>query len=440
MEGTAAISPPLPDLHPGPDVPARVREAFVSTSAWVSFLAGALTAYTISVVGEMPVGEILLVAAAAWAVLCVVFNRAWPGPLLRRPGCRHLLAAQAVALVAYVVSDLYRHSAPRDMARGWARMVFLAIDVVAVAYLFGRSPRNFVIFLLGQCAGDFAHAIMPGPMFGDLWKFGVGAPLTCLVFLLAGRGGPKVAALAAFAIGAVHFRLDYRSYGGVCVLAGMLALLQACHPRFRVWLAPLALSVVAAALIVVYDRGREADRATRSEIERSAMVTAALEAVGESPLIGHGSWFSNSNVYENFMLIRHVAAKEARVGGFADPRRETDTMALHSQLLVALAEGGLFGGAFFLLFGAGLVRTLARLVFVQPWHALAPVATLVLLSALWNLLFSPFSGAHRVYIAVACGLILLLPRFDAPRFIPVAAGRNPMGYTPREMETQPDAP
>jgi len=44
---------------------------------------------------------------------------------------------------------------------------------------------------------------------------------------------------------------------------------------------------------------------------------------------------------------------------------------------------------------------------VQTWHRRALLEILVLLSALWNLLFSPFSGAHRVAIALACGLILL---------------------------------
>src|SRR5256885_8721320 len=44
----------------------------------------------------------------------------------------------------------------------------------------------------------------------------------------------------------------------------------------------------------------------------------------------------------------------------ASPHQTPDAMALHSQLLVALAEGGLFGGAFFLVFGAGLLRAIAR--------------------------------------------------------------------------------
>jgi hypothetical protein len=75
---------------------------------------------------------------------------------------------------------------------------------------------------------------------------------------------------------------------------------------------------------------------------------------------------------------------------------------------VAVAEGGLFGGAFFFVFGAGLLLTLFKLVFGEQWHRLAPLCTLLLFSALWDLFFSPFSGAQRVNIAMACGLVFLL--------------------------------
>src|SRR6185295_3107638 len=198
------------------------------------------------------------------------------------------------------------------------------------------------------------------------------------------------------------------SYGVLCVLAGIFTLLQSATPRFRLWLAPFFVAAAIAGIASVYEQTQRGDRTTRSDIERTAMVTAAVQAIEESPLIGHGSWFSNSDVYENFMLLRHEAAKRQRVGGFAHPHQRPDTMALHSQILVALAEGGLFGGTFFLLFGAGLCWALGYTIFVQPWHRLALLQTLLLLSALWSLLFSPFSGAHRVAIAMACGLILLL--------------------------------
>ncbi len=163
-------------------------------------------------------------------------------------------------------------------------------------------------------------------------------------------------------------------------------------------------------------------RATRSDVERSAMAIAALEAFEQSPLIGHGSWFSNTDVYDNFMVIRHAEAKQAHVGGFAGPNTDPGAMAVHSQILVALAEGGLFGGAFFFVFGAGLVWSLYAIIFLHRWHRFTPFCTLVLLSALWDLFCSPFSGMQRVSIAMVSGLILLV-QMDAVNPTPATLPR-----------------
>jgi hypothetical protein len=379
-----------------------------SVSGLLSFLASASTAFTVSLVGEMPVGEFVLIAAAAWALLCLVVNHAPPGRLFQSRYFWALVVAQVVALVAYVASDFYRHSAPRDMARGWGRMVFLAVDVVAVTYLFSCSRRNFVWFLIGHAVGALASTALNGAMFGDFWKFGIATPITYGVFLLAPLGGAVVTAVSVAGLGLLHLDLDYRSMGGICLVAAVLVLLLRLPSRFRWWIAPLGLALAIAGIFHVYEQNQHGSRATRSDIERMAMVTAAKEAFQQSPFIGHGSWFSNSDVYDNFMLIRHEAAKQARVGGFAGANKEPGDEALHSQILVALAEGGLFGGAFFFVYGAGLFWALAYTVLVRPWRRMAPAQLLTLLLALWNLFFSPFSGAHRVYIALAVGLVLML--------------------------------
>jgi hypothetical protein len=428
MNSPALDSPS--DLLPGArEANASIDEAppvsgWLSPSAWMSFLAGFLTVFTISFVGEMPVGELVLMAIAGWAAFCVVFNHTWPGPLLQNRFLWTLLTAQLVGLGGYVFSDLYRHSFPLDMARGWSRMVFLGIDIVAIAYLFGCARRNFVVFQLGQCIGAVTSALVLGPLFGDMWKFGIGYPLTYLIFFLAPFAGAFATVLASGAIGLVHFTLDFRSLGGLCLLVGMLAFLQIVPRQFRLWLAPLMMGAALAAVLWIYGQTQgDNTRATRSDVERSAMATAALEAFEQSPLIGHGSWFSNTDVYDNFMVIRHAEAKQAHVGGFDDPNKEPGAVAVHSQILVALAEGGLFGGAFFFVYGAGLVWTLYDLVFVRRWHRLAPFCTLVLLSALWDFFCSPFSGAQRVSIAMVSGLILLVQQ-DAINPAPATLSRS----------------
>lgn len=381
-------------------------------STLVAAAGGLLTAFTVSVVGEMPVGELVLLATAAWAALCAVVHHGAPGPLYRSRYLGVLLVGQLIALLAYVVADFHWASTPRDMARGWGRLVFLTVDLLAVAYLLGRSPRNFGWFLGGLFGGDLVNALLFGARFDDVWKFGYGIPLTYALLLLASVAGPFAVLLVAGGLGALHFALDFRSLGGLCLLLAAATALQMLPRWLRAWALPCCAVATLALAVLLFGQVRRGDelahRSSRSDVDRSAMLQAATEAFVTSPLIGHGSWFSRSEVYDNFVQIRADMAKEAGVGGFVGPNEEPENVALHSQILVALAEGGIFGGAFFFAFGAGLAWALWDQVMVQPWRRERPLRVFLLLFAAWNLAMSPFSGAHRVYLALTAGLILLV--------------------------------
>ncbi len=379
-------------------------------SAGISLAVGFFTPFTVSLVGEMPVGECVLMLVAGWLALCILLNRTWPNDGLREPYFWMLLAAQGLAIAAYVVSDFYRDSAQRDMLRGWARMGFLGIDVVVVAFLVGCHPRNFVWMLVGSGLGDAVSALAFGALFGDIWKFGLALPLTNLALLAAPVLGPLAAVGGAMTMGLVNFGMDFRSLGGLCVLVAAVTALQMVPRALRIWVAPLGAAIAISGVFFVYQQTQDGaeKRATRSDIGRTAMVQAAIEAFQESPLIGHGSWFSNSDVYDNFFLIQIESARIAGVGGFAEANSEPGSVSLHSQILVALAEGGIFGAAFFLVYATGLGWGLWFIVFRRPWDRLAPLYTMSLLLAAWHLFLSPFSGAHRVYIAMATGLVLIL--------------------------------
>jgi len=380
-------------------------------SALAAFSAGILTAFTISIGGEMPLGEVVLTAIFIWIGFCALVTGSLPPELPRTRLFRILLVCQAVAFLAYIFSDLYRHSSVHDMGRGWARMVFLAIDVVSIAYLFGCTRLNLLVFLAGQLLGDALHAVALGALYGDLWKFGFGIPITYLVLFLAALIGRPALILAAFGMSAVHFALDFRSFGGICLLAGTATLLTLFPRRARAWLIGPALVIVAVGIgSYLYVHRTSQRRTSRSDLSRTSMLIAAYQGFRSSPLIGQGSWFSNSPVFGNFMAIRAEAAKEQHIGGFPEANEDPGTVAIHSQILVALAEGGIFGAAFFLAFGAALAVAIYRLIFLMEGNRFTGLYLLILLSSLFNWFLSPFSGAHRVYIAVACGLILYLQR------------------------------
>ncbi len=407
-------------LKPSWATPAATREEPRSVSrtrvGWVSspvaLASGFLTSFTVSLVGEMPIGELMLIMVAAFAVLALAMTSSWPSPLWRNPLFVGLMVCQGVAFIAYVGSDLVRGSLPHDMARGWARMVFLVIDIAAVAYLTGRSPLNFLLLLFGIQAGCIVGAISFGPLFNDMWKFGIAIPVTIGVFALFAYGGLVVAGLAAVVIGLINFAMDFRSLGLVCFLVAAMTAVQIFPRSWRSWVTPVGLVFGLLGVAVAYQvsqASRGGDRSDRSNVERSAMVQAAAEAFLESPVIGHGSWFSRTHVMDNFLVIREENAKLAGVGGFAGANEQDDDhAALHSQVLVTLAEGGLFGGTFFLAYIGCLVWALLDQIVVRAWSRATPLRLFLLTMALLHAFLSPFSGAHRVLIALAVTLLVLI--------------------------------
>ncbi len=377
----------------------------------VAFFAGLFTQITLKMVGNLPLGEVVLLSFCVAMVMHACFTHRITAPLLREPLFFILLAAQAVAFGSYVVTDLWRETSTGDILRGWSRMMFLGIDVIAMALLFGARASCFIWSQLGFALGGILLMTLEGAHFDAWWKFGYGGPATIAVFLICSRLNRIAGIVLIVALAVAHLALDFSSMGGICLLAAMLLCVQGIPRRFR---ALLLIPALAAGTALTFwlnsqQRGDDDGRGDRSTVERTAMMVAAWEGFTESPLIGQGSWFSKSRVMENFQLLRSVGARLAGVHGYAVETEETN-IAIHSQLLVSVAEGGIFGGTFFIVFGAMLAWALWHCTISRSPDALTPIRIFFLLNATWNLFLSPFSGSHRIGIAFACALILQLWR------------------------------
>jgi hypothetical protein len=373
----------------------------------LAYAVGFTNPYTIRLVGLMPVSEVLLLAAGALFGLQVILSHRVCEPLLRERPFQWIIVTQAVALFGYVLSDLWRGSNGSDIARGWARMVFLAFDIFCLAVLFG-DLRTFVAYQCGvACSG--VHVLVHGALFGDAWKFGYGVPCTVAALLVLPLGGPALACVGTLGLGVLHWAMDFRSMALICVFLAGLQALTLLPVRSRRWVVLGGLALVVAVLpFRAQLLGEGSERSKRSDAERTAMMSAAWEAFDRSPLLGQGSWFSNSKVMDRFMEIRAENAREAGVGGFGDD--DGETMAIHSQILVSLAEGGLLGGCFFAGYGIFLLWALWYCAVQRPWTLVTGIVLFVLLSGFLNLCFTPFSGAARVDIAATVGTLLFLWR------------------------------
>ena len=371
---------------------------------WVCALVGFTTPFTVQLMGNFPLAEWILLAAAGIGLLLSVRYRRWPDGVFHTRWFLVVAACLLLGLMAYVFSDLYRGSASQDYLRGWARMVFLAIDFLGLAYLIGSDWRRWLAVKAGLIFGVLAEVCVNGPLYGEWWKFGFAGPITLLALILAARRGLLTSVLVAAGLGVLHLTLGFRNFGGICLVTASLLLIPRVPPSFRKAAIAFALVTAAVTITAVYLFLDETAGTTHdaSNKERYAMVSVASDAFLASPLVGHGSWFSATH------LVRKIEAKRMKIedgfGGYSE--QEAAAISIHSQLLVALAEGGFFGGLFFLVYG-GLVIW-ALLYALQAERPQQALLIFTLIGAMWDLAMSPFSGPARVHIAAASVLALLL--------------------------------
>ena len=129
----------------------------------------------ITFVGKIPLSELLLLVVLLHAAARADSTRNAPLPSPRI--LAFVLVAQFVAFGSYIVSDLWHQSLPFDMIRGWLRMIFLLLDTVALALLFGAGSRTFILLQIGLVLSTL-FTFLDGPLFGDYWKFGFAYPVT----------------------------------------------------------------------------------------------------------------------------------------------------------------------------------------------------------------------------------------------------------------------
>lgn len=350
--------------------------------------------------GNLPITEILLLLTVAGASLYRLLTGHWPLAVAGTRWFGVLLIAQMIAVVGYMVSDLYRGSAFDDVVRGWSRMLFVAIDLVGLACWIGPSWRNLRIVKLGVAAGLLLDVVIHGPLFDAWWKFGLAMPVTLTALAFVGGSSIGWSALVAATLGGVHFVFGFRSLGAECLAVAVVVLLVRL-PRAAIVPGLAGAGLILGAVVWFFSKTfPEADVFSKSsDLERSAMMQVSTEAFVESPLIGHGSWFSNSGIKRR--IESRLMQMDPSFGGY----HETD-LAVHSQLLVSLAEGGIFGGSFFVTYVLLLARALVIVVRRRPDYL--AFALFLLVEALFNVAICPFSGPARLHIASAAVLGLLL--------------------------------
>ncbi len=423
-------------IYPNADM--RVFRLFIQKVGFLdvlAFLIGLSSAYYLSLIGQVYLAELVL----PFTVPLVWKNRKF---LLLTKEVKWLVVFGGLWLLSQVVTDITQSTPLADSLRGWALIGVFLLDTLALYLLVVPNHRRILISLSGFALGGVVQPILqPDSYFiTDAWKFGFGQPLTLLIIIVgcvwSGRYLYRHAAWAAVIGGIGIFSLykDSRSLGGVTLLTAFAVLLSSLlfnftrNKRLRVGnLAAIGLMtlLITWGILSGYryaaQNGWLGDTSrVRSQIQstssleliirgRSELIPA-FYAIGDSPLLGHGSWARDSK-YRNYLydLIRlgyEDASESARIDYLVT---SSDTIPVHSHLLQAWVWSGILGALFWVIVLVIIFRAIVRTI-ISP-NRLFPLVIFTSILSMWNLLFSPFGSIMRLQWAyfLVIWLYILIP-------------------------------
>jgi O-antigen ligase len=382
------------------------------------FLLGAAGTYNVSIVGQLPGNEILLFPLLP-VILLVHGRRAF-----RREYLWFYLLALGW-LFGTIAGDLYLGSPLANSIKGIARVVFFALDFVALAILINNNTRRMVIFLLSI----FVQMIFIMRYFrGDFltqWKFGGSSIVTITALLISSyfysRRRYWICFFIVLGVAALNLIFAFRSQIATDFISAALILPIFAKGRtsggrtssFRNLLKVALLLALAGgaaflanqAIQFAADKGLFDESVTQKfQMQASGKLgvlvggrpetLVAIQAIRDSPIIGHGSFA----VDPKYLKLKQDIQYE---NGYSDTDAPEDledpAIPTHSHLTMAWVESGILGGIFW-IFVLGLTfRGIMKVSFTPP--PLAPLYSYLLLNFVWNVLYSPFGSVNRMWAA-----------------------------------------
>jgi hypothetical protein len=382
---------------------------------FIVFLIPALQFVRLKVVGTLTGSDIVILLAF------IVLFLSGEIRIKARIGRKFLILC-SLWLLSQIVTDLIKHSAFADYARGWSAIGLTFIGFSVMFSLIYGSPRRITIYTLGMIAGGLlASFVNPSELAEyDIWKFGLALPVTLSVLLIASR--KEVREFGAFfltaSIGIVHFLLGSRSIGEFCLGAAVYILVAGYLQRKGFANRTLKNGTIAAIAVLGFIglmgtymgyqyaviSGMLGDDARKKFEEQSSgdygvllggrvEMLSSVPAIIDSPILGHGSFARDPK----YLLAEQqaLAMMGYKGAGKLDPDMlEEGLIPTHSHLLGSWVNAGILGG---LIWAWVWLLACKMLLRVYPSGVkLLPLAAYAAFDLLWEILFSPYGLQARV--------------------------------------------
>jgi O-antigen ligase len=366
--------------------------------------------------GLLFVGEILLAMVGIYVLLDLAFQPFYKRKenIFGQPIFQQFMVALAISIFGFFLSDWITNNSTANFLRGWAKLIFLVLDVVALGFTSYKNPWNIWWFNLGLGIGGMVKSLVIGDIFSaDNWK-GQFSPAVSLLLLICTSPIPnqKILAWLIGLFGLINMYVDARSLALQCLFVSFVIWAKLKN-SFRFSIGKIIIPAVSIflLLVIIYfqTQNNYMSRRDASNTIRGAGYQIALKAIWESPIVGYGSWAKNRDLAKEYIdLTRHTYNQ------YTMPKiDEIENIPAHSQVLQSWVEGGILGITFFALYGYRLVQGLFRLVVQKSYNQFFPLFIFNFLISLWHLIASPFASAHRISIAVSVVMLCIMTmQFD----------------------------
>ena len=408
------------------------REAFFSDARL--FVLGAAGAYSINVMGSLPGGEVLV-------LLCL--------PLLllirgKRAFDRQYLLFYVLTLgwlLGTLIADEYNGMFALAREKGTARVVFFCLDFMTLAILINNETRKFIVFSLSIVA---VMASIAGQFRGETltaFKFGGSSTLIILSLLASSyfyaKQRYRICIGISLALAVLNLAFAFRSQIAIVLVSLILTLPIMAGTglaqgrresglknfvRVVTLLAFAAGSAYLANEVIKYAAARgffeegTQDKFTQQSSGKLGVLfggrpetLVAIQAIRDSPLIGHGSFAADQHYLELKQLLQYEYGYSD-----SDSPEEVEYPAIptHSHLTMAWVESGILGGLLWIYILVLAIRAIFRLSLNRP--NLAPLYCYLLVNFVWDILYSPFGSVNRMWGAYLVLLSYHLLRSPVP--------------------------
>ncbi len=433
------------------------RESFLTDLGVL--LLGSSGAFSVGLIGSLPVNELLLIPLLPLALLSK------GGRAFRREYLWFYILVGGW-LLGTLIADSYFSSPLQSRLKGTARVVFFALNFVALAVFINHRQRRFIMFALsiavvtGRIGLGFAGEV------SLMWKFGLSGAVAIAALLVSSHYYQQkryyISFFISIGLGALNLYYGFRSQLVVHLISAVLILplfdraqvLRSGVRRGKGSLRVVMLVLLAggaayaanaaikfAAEIGVFDESLSQKFQGQAKGDLGVLVggrpetLVAIQAIRDSPILGHGSY----PVDQKYLELKQDIQYEH---GYSDTDTPDDiedpVIPTHSHLTMAWVESGILGGICWLYFMGLTFRAVLELGSLRP--PLAPLYCYLLVWFMWDILYSPFGSVNRVWAAFFILLSYDILQSSArskvavkPRMVRAFAGRRALSLSARPV-------